>query len=130
MTVHVGFETWLQGCIEDMNAARAPEQKPEPRPIEDRARAYSHRVNNWLDAGGGQAGRDPGGPRKVVACDAAYIPAMIESGVGGRSQALAAIARSREAWIQMSGHGMVTIQDAERFVADLSCLADELAQPA
>ena len=130
MAVQVGFETWLQGCIEDMNAARVPDQKPERRPIEDRARAYSHRVNNWLEAGGGQSGREPGSPRKVVAGDAAYIPAMIESGIGGRSQALAAIARSREAWIQMSGHGIVTVQDAEGFVADLSCLADELAQSA
>ena len=127
--VHVGFETWLQGCIEDMNAARVPERKPEGCPIEDRARAYSHRVNNWLEAAG-LPGRDPGCPRKVVACDAAYIPAMIESGVGGRSHALAAIARSREAWILMSGHGMATVEDAEGFVADLSCLADELARPA
>ena len=130
MVVHVGFETWLQGQIDDMNAARMPERRPEKPPIEDRARAYSHRVNNWLETAGCLPGRDPGSPRKVVACDAAYIPAMIESGVGGRSQALAAIARSREAWILMSGHGMATVEDAEGFVADLSCLADELAEPA
>lgn len=129
MVVHVGFESWLQGCIEDMNAARAPEGRPEQRPIEDRARAYSHRVNNWLESAGCVPANDPDCGRKVVACDAAYISAMIESGVGGRTQALAAIARSREAWIRMSGHGMATIEDAERFVADLSCLADDLAQP-
>jgi hypothetical protein len=122
---------WLQECIEEMNEVLRKPVRPEYRGIEDRARGYCFGVAGFLQNIEPPPERDQVDPRSVILHYCAFIPPKVYRALtadpdGSAEVALIAIERSRSAWIAMAKHGLAPIADAERFVSDLSRLADDL----
>jgi len=147
---------WLQECISEMNAVlREPTTDrrfgkllqavaPQHHVIEQRARAYSLAAAGCLQTMEMVSDRDHADPRTIVERYCVLIPTKVYRALaalaneniyaehwprdhdGSAKVALMAIERSRAAWIALAERRLAPIVDAERFVSDLSRLADDL----
>jgi hypothetical protein len=147
---------WLQECVAEMNAVlREPTTErrfdrllrcvaPEHHVIEQRARAYSLAAAGCLQTMEIASDRDHGDPRTIAWRYCVLIPTKVYRALaalanediyaehwpldhdGSAKVALMAVDRSRAAWIAMAERGLAPVVDVERFVSDLSRLADDL----
>ena len=147
---------WLQECVSEMNAVlRQPTTDlrfgkllqavaPQHHAIEQRARAYSLAAAGCLQTMEIASDRDYADARTIVGRYCVLIPTKVYRALaalanetiyathwprdhdGSAKVALMAIERSRAAWITLAERRLARIEDVERFVSDLSRLADDL----